>query len=43
MAQSSERGFGSAKNFPVSQHNVSSFEFHPLQSLNKGGDTVQFY
>ena len=39
----SERWSGSAKMLPVSQHNVSPFEFHPLQSLTKAGDTVQFY
>ena len=25
------------------QHNFCPFEFHPLQSLTKAGDTVQFF
>ena len=45
----SEIWSGSAKILPVSkiflsiQDNFCPFEFHPLQSLTKAGDTVQFY
>ena len=45
----SQRWSGSAQILPVNQlflsvqHNLYPFEFHPLQSLTKAGDTVQFY
>ena len=45
----SESWSGSAKILPLSQlflsiqHHLCPFEFHPLKSLTKAGDTVQFY
>ena len=36
-------GLDLQKILPVNQPNVRPFESHPLQSLTKAGDTVQFY